>query len=100
MLGKRREQESLAKVVGVSTFTTDSNEVVGGYDLVMEAAGTTDAVATAISAAGRGGTVVLIGIPPDGDTAAIPISQVVYNDLKVSPHHVTFFRGWFFQGDD
>ena len=42
-------------------------------DLVVEAAGSTDAVLSALAAPRRGGTVVLIGLPPHGATAAVPV---------------------------
>jgi threonine dehydrogenase-like Zn-dependent dehydrogenase len=54
-----------------------------GYDLVIEAAGSTDAVLSALAAARRGGTVVLLGLPPHGATAAVPVDDVVNNDLII-----------------
>ena len=55
----------------------------GGYDLVVEAAGTTGAVLTALAAARRGGTVLLLGLPPHGATAAVPVDDLVNNDLTI-----------------
>ena len=55
----------------------------GDYDLVVEAAGTTDAVLSGLGAARRGGTVVLLGLPPHGATAAVPVDDVVNNDLVI-----------------
>ena len=55
----------------------------GGYDLVVEAAGTTSAVLTALAAARRGGTVLLLGLPPHGATAAVPVDDLVNNDLTI-----------------
>jgi len=31
----------------------------------------------------RGGSVVLVGLPPHGDTAAVPVDDVVNNDLTI-----------------
>ena len=50
---------------------------------MVEAAGSTDAVLSALAAARRGGTVVLLGLPPHGATAAVPVDDVVNNDLII-----------------
>jgi L-iditol 2-dehydrogenase len=49
----------------------------------VEAAGTTDAVLSAIRAGRRGGTVILLGLPPHGATAALPVDDLVNNDLTI-----------------
>ena len=54
-----------------------------GYDLVVEAAGATAAVATALAKARRGGTVLLVGLPPHGQTAAMAADDTVNNDLTI-----------------
>ena len=67
-----------------ATTRPDGSRAAGtGYDLVVEAAGSTDAVLSALAAARRGGTVVLIGLPPHGATAAVPVDDVVNNDLII-----------------
>ena len=70
MLGRREGQAGLAATAGAARFETDPRAAGGGYDLVVEAAGTTDAVLTALGAARRGGT----GCAPrlDGRTQAWP----------------------------
>ena len=83
MLGRRAGQAGLATAAGAARFETAPEAVGTGYDLVIEAAGTTDAVLTALAAARRGGSVVLIGLPPHGDTAAVPVDDLVNNDLTV-----------------
>ena len=83
MLGRREGQAALAAQAGAARFETDSRAAGTGYDLVIEAAGSTDAVLSALAAARRGGTVVLIGLPPHGATAAVPIDNVVNNDLII-----------------
>jgi threonine dehydrogenase-like Zn-dependent dehydrogenase len=83
MLGQREGQAALAAQAGAARFETDSRAAGTGYDLVVEAAGSTDAVLTALAAARRGGTVVLLGLPPHGATAAVPVDDVVNNDLII-----------------
>ena len=50
---------------------------------MIEAAGSTGAVLTALAAARRGGAVLLLGLPPHGDTAAVPVDDLVNNDLTI-----------------
>jgi len=83
VLGRREGQAALAVQAGAARFETDSRAAGTGYDLVVEAAGTTDAVLSALAAARRGGTVVLLGLPPHGATAAVPVDDVVNNDLII-----------------
>ena len=83
VLGRREGQAALAAQAGAARFETDSRAAGAGYDLVVEAAGSTDAVLSALAAARRGGTVVLIGLPPHGATAAVPVDDVVNNDLII-----------------
>jgi threonine dehydrogenase-like Zn-dependent dehydrogenase len=83
VLGRREGQAALAARAGAARFETDSRAAGTGYDLVVEAAGSTDAVLSALAAARRGGTVVLIGLPPHGATAAVPVDDVVNNDLII-----------------
>jgi L-iditol 2-dehydrogenase len=83
VLGRRAGQAALAAQAGAARFETDSRAAGTGYDLVVEAAGSTDAVLSALAAPRRGGTVVLIGLPPHGATAAVPVDDVVNNDLII-----------------
>jgi 2-desacetyl-2-hydroxyethyl bacteriochlorophyllide A dehydrogenase len=83
MLGQRSGQAALAATAGAARFETSPQAVGTGYDLVVEAAGSTAAVLTALAAARRGGNVVLIGLPPHGDTAAVPVDDLVNNDLTI-----------------
>ncbi len=83
MLGRREGQAALAAQAGAARFETDSRAAGTGYDLVVEAAGSTDAVLSALAAPRRGGTVVLIGLPPHGATAAVPVDDLVNNDLII-----------------
>src|SRR5690349_19541225 len=83
VLGRRAGQAELAAQAGAARFETDSRAVGTGYDLVVEAAGSTDAVLSALAAPRRGGTAVLIGLPPHGATAAVPVDDVVNSDLII-----------------
>ena len=83
MLGRRTGQASLAAAAGAATFATTPAAAGQGFDLVVEAAGTTDAALAALAAARRGGTVVLVGLPPNGQTAAVAIDDLVNNDLRI-----------------
>ena len=83
LLGRREGQAGLATAAGAARFETHPCGAGGDYDLVVEAAGTTDAVLTALAAARRGGTVILLGLPSHGATAAVPVDDLVNNDLVI-----------------
>ena len=82
MSGRRAEQKGLAEVLGVDDFAVNPPEE-GAYDLVIEAAGSTSAVETALRAATRGGKVLLLGIAGHGNTADVPVDDIVNNDLTI-----------------
>jgi threonine dehydrogenase-like Zn-dependent dehydrogenase len=69
--------------MGATRFTIDTSEAGSGFDLVIEAAGATQATLVALSAARRGGSLTLLGLPPHGETAAVAIDDVVNNDLTI-----------------
>ncbi len=83
--GRRGEQEALALAAGASSFTTrdPGGAGRGGFDLVVEAAGTAAAVGTALGQARRGGTVLLLGLPPHGQAVPLAADQVVNDDLAI-----------------
>jgi len=83
MVGRRPEQEQLALAVGATRFTTDDAEAADA-DLAIEAAGAVEAVATAVRAARRGGTVALLGLPPSGRVVELPADLLVNNDLTLA----------------
>jgi 2-desacetyl-2-hydroxyethyl bacteriochlorophyllide A dehydrogenase len=82
MVGGRAEQESLARSVGVTTFAL-AVPADAAFDFVIEAAGNPAAVETAVGAARRGGTVLLLGLPPSGTTVTFPADLMVNNDLTL-----------------
>jgi L-iditol 2-dehydrogenase len=83
MLGRRERQADLAGRAGAARFEISPEAAGGGYDLVVEAAGAVEAAAVAFTAARRGGTVLLLGLPPHGDTAALGVDDAVNNDLTI-----------------
>ena len=82
MVGQRPEQAQLADVVNVTRFETNADHS-GECDLAIEAAGVPEAVVTAVTAVRRGGTVVLLGLPPTGQTLELPADLLVNNDLML-----------------
>lgn len=83
LLGRREAQADLAAAAGASRFEVSPAAAGAGYDLVVEAAGTVEAAAVAVTAARRGGTALLLGLPPHGDTVALSVDDVVNNDLAI-----------------
>jgi len=80
--GRRAQQEELALGLGATSFTLDTPP--SGFDLAIEAAGSTDAVAAAVGAVRRGGTVLQLGLPPAGSTLELPGDLLVNNDLTLA----------------
>jgi threonine dehydrogenase-like Zn-dependent dehydrogenase len=90
VLGLRAEQAELAKSAGATSFGLADSQAgdqpdagPDGFDLVIEAAGAVAAVQTAVSRVRRGGTVLLIGLPPHGQTVPLAADDLVNNDLRV-----------------
>jgi L-iditol 2-dehydrogenase len=79
--GRRPEQKTLALAAGADELI--ETPLRESYDLVVEAAGTNEAVVTALGSARRGGTVVLLGLPPHGSTAPIAVDTLLNNDLSI-----------------
>ncbi len=83
LLGRRKAQADLAARAGAARFEISPDAAGAGFDLVIEAAGAVDAAALAFTAARRGGTVLLLGLPPHGQTAPLSVDDVVNNDLAI-----------------
>lgn len=83
LLGRRDGQAALAAAAGAAAFVTDPSAAGTGFDLVVEAAGANDAAVAAFAAARRGGTVVLLGLPPRGEPAPVAVDDLVNNDLTI-----------------
>jgi threonine dehydrogenase-like Zn-dependent dehydrogenase len=83
LLGRRDAQAELAARAGAARFEVSPEAAGAGYDLVIEAAGAVEAAAVAFTAARRGGTILLLGLPSHGQTAALAVDDVVNNDLAI-----------------
>jgi threonine dehydrogenase-like Zn-dependent dehydrogenase len=94
LLGRRDGQAALAAAAGAAAFVTDPAAAGTGFDLVVEAAGANDAAVTAFAAARRGGTVVLLGLPPRGTPAPVPVDDLVNNDLTILASFGYTSRAW------
>jgi L-iditol 2-dehydrogenase len=82
MSGRRKAQSDLAAAAGADSFTVEA-PVDRGFDVVVEAAGSTAAVETALSAVDKGGKVLLLGIAGHGNAAKLYVDDVVNYDLTV-----------------
>lgn len=96
VLGRRSVQSGLAMTMGADHFEGEGDGAAdprrvfdqsAGFDLVVEAAGRTEAVETAVRAASRGGTVLLLGLAGAGRTAALSPDELVNGDLTI---HASF----------
>jgi L-iditol 2-dehydrogenase len=80
--GRRAEQKALAEAVGAEDFTVDPPPG-RSYDLVVEAAGSTAAVETAVGAVAPSGQVLLLGIAGHGNAANLRVDDVVNHDITI-----------------
>jgi 2-desacetyl-2-hydroxyethyl bacteriochlorophyllide A dehydrogenase len=83
LLGLRKDQSGLAAAAGVDEFRTDPLAAGESFDVVVEAAGSTDSVRTALSAPSRGGTVVLLGYPGKDASVPLHVDDVVNGDVRI-----------------
>ena len=81
LAGRRREQGDLARAAGMDEVISKVPSQT--FDLVIEAAGTNEAVVSALGAARRGAVVLLLGLPPHGSLASVPVDDLVNKDLLV-----------------
>jgi 2-desacetyl-2-hydroxyethyl bacteriochlorophyllide A dehydrogenase len=82
VVGRRDEQATLAFELGASSFET--GEAGGGFDVAVEAAGSTDALAAAVGCVRRGGRVLALGLPPTTSTLELAGDVLVNNDLTLA----------------
>src|SRR5580658_7507898 len=104
--GQRPGQADLAAELGATGFEpaeparsagfepADPARAAGRFDLVIEAAGTAGAVERALRLARRGGRVVLVGLAGNDVRAALPIDDVVNNDLVISASFAYTSAAW------
>ncbi|MBQ0830201.1 zinc-dependent alcohol dehydrogenase [Streptomyces tagetis] len=82
VVGTGREREALARRFGATAFRTRGGEPPGGFDVVVETAGSADAARTAAALPRRGGRLVLTGIPAPGADGLDP-THLVLRQLEV-----------------
>lgn len=82
MSGRRTGQKELAEAMGVDEFRVDAPRE-RAYDLVIEAAGATAAVETAVRSVAPGGQVLLLGITGHGNAAGLLVDDVVNHDISI-----------------
>ncbi|MFJ5773179.1 zinc-binding dehydrogenase [Streptomyces sp. NPDC093094] len=77
VVGTRRDREALSRQFGATDFRTRDEPLTGGFDVVVETAGSADAARTAAGLLRRGGRLVLTGIPAPGADGLDPTDLVV-----------------------
>lgn len=83
LLGIRPNQSSLAKLADVDTFATDRNSIESPYDLIIEAAGSTNSMSLGLELLSRGGTLLALGFPGHGVTIPLTIDDLVNGDNTI-----------------
>jgi len=81
VIGRRDEQRELALLAGAQEFLYETPRAK--FDVVIEAAGTAAAVTSALGLCGRGGMVVLLGLPPHGTRVEIAPDDLVNDDIVI-----------------
>jgi 2-desacetyl-2-hydroxyethyl bacteriochlorophyllide A dehydrogenase len=81
MLGLRTGQHDLAIEAGATEFTTQVSDQK--FDVIVEAAGHIDAVATALKSVARGGSITLLGLPVHGSEVPFAPDDFVNNDITL-----------------
>jgi 2-desacetyl-2-hydroxyethyl bacteriochlorophyllide A dehydrogenase len=94
VLGARAEQGRLAHLSGADAFTTSSDGLTNSYDVIVEAAGAVAATSAALRLAARGGTIVLLGYPGQGQSVPLHVDDVVNNDLTIMGSFSYTSRAW------
>ncbi len=94
VLGARAAQAGLAAAAGADRFWTDPTAVTGGYDVVVEAAGVPAAAETAFAAAARGATIALLGLAGTGESARLPLDDIVNGDIEIVGSFSYTVRAW------
>jgi threonine dehydrogenase-like Zn-dependent dehydrogenase len=81
LLGRRPEQGNLALAAGAQEFAVTTPPAT--FDLVIEASGSPDGVASALQLVARGGEVILLGLPPHGTQVQVAPDDLVNNDVII-----------------
>ncbi|HET9379562.1 MAG TPA: alcohol dehydrogenase catalytic domain-containing protein [Streptomyces sp.] len=77
VVGAGPEREATARRFGATAYRVKDDGPPGGFDVVIEAAGSADAARTAAALLRRGGRLVLTGIPAPGAQGLDPTHLVV-----------------------
>ena len=81
VVGRRAAQSDLATRAGADAFVvTDPDE---RFDLVIEAAGTAESVASSVALCARGAMLILLGLPAHGTLVEIAPDDLVNDDIIV-----------------
>jgi threonine dehydrogenase-like Zn-dependent dehydrogenase len=92
VIGRRPEQEPLARQLGATGFSV--GPAPHGFDLAVEAAGAPEAVTSAVAALRRGGTGLVLGLPPAGSTLQLRADALVNDDLTLAGSFGYTSRAW------
>lgn len=77
VVGTRPDRADLSKAFGATDFRLKDQELPGGFDVVIETAGSAAAARTGASLLRRGGRLILTGIPAPGADGLDPTDLVV-----------------------
>ncbi|MGR3938123.1 zinc-dependent alcohol dehydrogenase [Streptomyces sp. BRA346] len=85
VVGTRPDRERLSLSFGATSFVTNDRleDVHGGFDVVIETAGSAPAARTAAALLRRGGRLVLTGIPAAGTADGLDPTDLVVRQLEV-----------------
>ncbi|MDQ3870013.1 MAG: zinc-dependent alcohol dehydrogenase family protein, partial [Chloroflexota bacterium] len=76
-----------AREFGFSAVGTSLDEILafapGGFDRVIEATGVTRVVESAFAAVGKGGTLLIFGVSPGGETASLEPFRIYNQEISV-----------------
>lgn len=84
MLGLRPPQQDLALKAGVTEFFTDESSLGTEFDICIEASGSPAAPLMGLEHLRRGGRLLLLGLPPHGQTTPIAIDALVNDDITMT----------------
>lgn len=86
LITRQESRRALAETLGATDSATPDvadRELGRTFDMVFECAGVLDTVAQALRLARRGGSVILLGIPPEGATLPVSPFELVVDELRV-----------------
>lgn len=86
LITRQESRRTLAETLGATdSATPDEGDRLlrRTYDVVFECAGVLEAVAQSMSLARRGGSVILLGIPPEGATVPVSPFELVVDELRI-----------------